>query len=86
MEAPVVVYPGIRPDVIAIPIGQREGDYGRFADQRGRNPVSLVSPISDPDTGALAWGATRVRVEPTGQKITLARLESLDGAGRETLS
>ncbi len=85
MEAVVVVYPGIRPDVVAIPIGQREGDFGRFADRRGKNPVALVSPSSDPDTGALAWGATRVRIEPTGQTQILARLESLDGAGRETL-
>ncbi len=86
MEASVMVYPGIRPDVIAIPVGQREGDFGRFAVQRGKNPVSLVSPLSDLDTGSLAWGATRVRVEPTGKKQPLARLESLDGAGRESLS
>ncbi len=86
MEASVVVYPGIRPDVIAVPVGQREGDFGRFADRRGKNPVSLVSPVSDPDTGSLAWGATRVRVMPTGEKKSLARLESLDGDGRETIS
>ncbi len=86
MEASVVVYPGIRPDVVAVPVGQREGDFGRFSVQRGKNPVSLVSPTSDPDTGSLAWGATRVRVVPTGVKRSLARLESLDGDGRETLS
>jgi anaerobic selenocysteine-containing dehydrogenase len=85
LEAPVVVYPGIRPDVVAIPVGQGHSDYGRFAERRGSNPIALLAPITDPDTGALAWGATRVRVEPTGRKQTLARLESLDGAGRETL-
>lgn len=85
LEAPVVVYPGIRPDVVAIPVGQGHDDYGRFAEQRGSNPLVLVAPVTDLDTGALAWGATRVRVEPTGRKQTLARLESLDGAGRETL-
>jgi anaerobic selenocysteine-containing dehydrogenase len=85
MEAPVVVYRGIRPDVIAIPIGQRQGDFGRFADGRGFNPLALVSPLSDADSGSLAWGATRVRVERTGRTQTLARLESLDGAGRESL-
>jgi len=85
LEAPVVVYPGIRPDVVGIPVGQGHLDYGRFAARRGSNPLALVSPITDPDTGALAWGATRVRVEPTGKKKELARLENLDGAGRETL-
>lgn len=85
LEAPVVVFPGIRPDVVAVPVGQGHDDYGRFARQRGGNPLALVAPVTDPDTGVLAWGATRVRVESTGRKQTLARLESLDGEGRETL-
>ncbi len=85
LEAPVVVHPGIRPDVVAIPVGQGHIDYGRYAEQRGRNPLALVVAATDPDTGALAWGATRVRVEPTGKKQVLPRLENLDGAGRETV-
>ena len=85
LEAPVVVYPGVRPDVVAIPIGQGHMDYGRYAERRGRNPLALVVAITDPDTGALAWGATRVRVEATARKQDVARLESLDGAGRETV-
>jgi anaerobic selenocysteine-containing dehydrogenase len=85
LEAPVVVYPGIRPDVIAIPVGWGHRDFGRFASQRGSNPISIVAPVTDPDSGAFAWGATRVRVEPTGKIQELARLESLDGKGRESL-
>jgi len=85
LEAPVVVYPGIRPDVIAIPVGQGHTDYGRFAQGRGSSPLDLVAPIATADGGALAWGATRVRLEATGRRQTLARLESLDGAGRESL-
>lgn len=83
MEAAVVVFPGIRPDVVGIPVGRGHSDYGRYAAGRGRNPVDLLAPVTDTDTGALAWGATRVRIEPTEQKYTLARLESLDGEGRE---
>jgi anaerobic selenocysteine-containing dehydrogenase len=85
LEAPVVVYPGLRPDVVAIPIGQGHTDYGRFAEGRGANPVVLLAPATDPETGSLAWGATRVRLERTGRRRQLARLESLDGAGREHL-
>jgi anaerobic selenocysteine-containing dehydrogenase len=85
IEAPVVVYPGIRPDVVAIPVGQGHQDYGRFAEKRGSNPIDLVVPNTDPEAGALEWGATRVRLEPIGHKHELARLESLDGEGRETL-
>jgi len=86
LEAAVVIYPGIRPDVVAIPVGQGHQDYGRFAQAAsGSNPLVLVAPLTDPDSSALAWGATRVRLEPTGQKQVLARLESLDGKGRESL-
>lgn len=86
LEAPVVVYPGIRPDVVAIPIGQGHHDYTRFAQAvNGSNPMALVAPITDPESGSLAWGATRVRIKLTGKKQILARLESLDGEGRESL-
>jgi anaerobic selenocysteine-containing dehydrogenase len=85
LEAPVVVFPGLRPEVVAIPIGQGHTDYGRFAEKRGANPVALLATTTDPTTGSLAWGATRVRLEATGRRRELARLESLEGEGREHL-
>jgi anaerobic selenocysteine-containing dehydrogenase len=86
LEIPVVVFPGIRPDVVAMPVGQGHQDYGRFArPSSSSNPLALVAPVTDPDSGALAWGATRVRLTPTGKKRKLARVESLEGEGRETL-
>lgn len=85
IEAVAVVFPGIRPDVIAIPIGQGHTEFGRYAKGRGSNPIDLLAPASDQVTGSLAWGATRVRLLPTGRKYTLARSESLHGEGRETI-
>lgn len=85
LEAVVVIFPGIRPDVVAIPVGQGHDDYSRYAAGRGSNPMDLLAPVTDEDTGALAWGATRVRLEPTGQVYELARVESLDGEGRESI-
>ncbi|HSF82115.1 MAG TPA: molybdopterin-dependent oxidoreductase [Anaerolineales bacterium] len=86
LEASVVIYPGIRPDVVAIPVGQGHQDYGRFAQAvSGSNPLKLLAPMTDPDTNSLAWGATRVRLKPTGRKKKLARMESLDGQGRESI-
>ncbi len=85
LEAPVVIYPGIRPDVVAIPVGQGHSQFGRFAQTRGSNPIALVSAITDPDSGTLAWGATRVQIVPTGRKKILARIESLAGEGRESI-
>ncbi len=86
IEARVVVYPGIRPDVVAIPVGQGHEDYGRYAQKRGSNPMDLVGTITDPKTGALAWASARVRIERTGRKEKLARLESLHGHGKEELT
>jgi len=83
IEAIVVIFPGIRPDVVAIPVGQGHSDYGRYAAGRGQNPIDLIASVTDSESGSLAWGATRVRLAPTGRKYELARVESLDGQGRE---
>jgi len=62
LRVPAYVSPGIAPDVIAMPVGQGHETFTRYASGRGENPVRLLAAVSDPDTGALAWAATRVRV------------------------
>ncbi|MEE9543093.1 MAG: molybdopterin-dependent oxidoreductase, partial [Thermodesulfobacteriota bacterium] len=42
MDAPVYLYPGIRPDTISIPIGQGHSHYGRYAKNRGTNPIKIL--------------------------------------------
>ena len=84
LEAPVVIFPGIRPEVVAIPIGQGHQDYGRFASGRGSNVMDLIAQIeSIPEE--MNWASTRVRLERVGLVKNLARLENLDGEGRETI-
>lgn len=78
IEAVVYRYPAIRPDTIAIPIGQGHTAYGRYAQGRGANPGNLFSLIFN-GADDLAFGATRVRVEKTGRKQPLSRLESRMG-------
>jgi anaerobic selenocysteine-containing dehydrogenase len=85
LEAPVVIFPGIRPDAVAMPLGQGHDDYGRFAAGRGSSVMQLIAPSQGEDQDLLAWAATRVRLEPVGHSKELARLESLDGQGRETI-
>jgi anaerobic selenocysteine-containing dehydrogenase len=85
LEAPVVIYPGIRPDVVAIPTGQGHQDSGRFAAGRGANVMQLISPATGQASARLMWGATRVRLERVGRVSQLARLENLDAHGRETI-
>jgi len=87
IDAPALHYPGLRPDVIAMPIGQGHTDYGRYASQRGTNPLSILAPLFDRESGALASGATRIRVEPLNVPGKLVLLEQ-PGAkpGNELLS
>ena len=85
IEAFGVLYPGIRPDVVAVPIGQGHSDYGRYANERGGNVSDLLPPNSTPTIGALSWGTTRVVIVPTGRTYNLARLENIEGDGRESL-
>jgi anaerobic selenocysteine-containing dehydrogenase len=62
IEAPAVLYPAIRPDCVAMPAGQGHERYGRYATGRGANPLKILAPLAEPQTGALAWAATRVRI------------------------
>ena len=72
LTVPVVIFPGIRPDVIAIPIGQGHAESGRYARGRGVNPMHLLAAMTDDKTGDLAWAATRVSMTATGERASLA--------------
>ena len=79
IEATVYKYLGIPRDVVAIAVGRGHENYGRFAKEMGSNPIKLLAAVADSETGALVWGATRVRIEKTGRRKKLARLESPEG-------
>lgn len=66
VRAPAILSPGIVPDVVAMPIGQGHKKFTRFATGRGANPLSIIAPLTDGETGALAWAATRVKVTRVG--------------------
>ena len=68
LRVPALIAPGIAPDVVAMPVGQGHENYGRYASNRGANPVRILAPKTEPGTGALAWASTRVKITPTGKK------------------
>jgi len=76
LRSAAVVSPGIAPDVVAMPVGQGHRTFTRYASGRGENPLALLAPLTEPDTGAMAWAATRVRVtrvsDPDGRLILFA--------------
>lgn len=62
IRLPALISPGIAPDVVAVPAGQGHQTFTRYASGRGANPVAVLAPLVDSETGALAWAATRVRI------------------------
>lgn len=73
LRAPALISPGVAPNVIAMPVGQgheRLPDgtalFTRYASGRGSNPIKILAPLVEPETGALAWAATRVRLTRAG--------------------
>jgi anaerobic selenocysteine-containing dehydrogenase len=78
VKAGAIISPGIAPDIIAMPVGQGHQSFTRFASGRGENPVAILAPVTEGDTGALAWAATRVKIarvgDPDGRLIVFAGL------------
>ena len=62
VHAPAVISPGIAPDIVAMPAGQGHETFTRYASGRGSSPVKVLAPVVEPETGALAWAATRVKI------------------------
>jgi anaerobic selenocysteine-containing dehydrogenase len=79
IEAPAVYFPGLHPELVAIPIGQGHQAYGRYAKGRGANPLVLLGPNFDARSGSLATGGTRIRVERIKGR---SQLPMLDQSGR----
>ena len=79
VRVPALVFPGIAPGVVAMPFGQGHLAYGRYAQDRGVNPIELVAMQSDQQSGELAWAGTRVKLRNTGER---ARVVRNDGVSR----
>jgi len=78
VELPVYVYEGLRPDVVAVPIGQGHTRYGRYAERRGVNPIELLSPHAEAVSGGRVWLSVRVRLTKTGRRYLLVSTAARD--------
>ncbi|MGE5139703.1 MAG: molybdopterin-containing oxidoreductase family protein [Rudaea sp.] len=78
IQALVYQLPTMRDDTVAISFGQGHTEYGRFARNRGSNPIALVG--ADTPGGNLGWRTLRVKIAKTGQNVKLARFENAEGA------
>ena len=86
IKAPAFIFPAIRPDVVAMPIGQGHSHYGRYAKDRGANPIRILAPQVDTSSDALAWAATRVKLSKTKERVNLIKTDDVtDTLGRQIL-
>lgn len=73
IRAPVYVYPAIMPDVVAMPIGQGHTKFGRYAENRGVNPIEILSSRVEEHSGGFASSATRIKITPTGDRVEIVK-------------
>lgn len=77
LQVPVYPHPAVPPYMVAIPAGQGHSVYGRYAKGRGANVFSILADVTDSQTGSLAWGATRVRLQKTGEFRMPSKFEGM---------
>jgi anaerobic selenocysteine-containing dehydrogenase len=78
LEAPAYVDPAAMPGVVSMAIGQGHRGLGRYAANRGANPLSILAPAWEEATGVLAMGATRVRITRLGTDGGLVQFAAVD--------
>jgi anaerobic selenocysteine-containing dehydrogenase/Fe-S-cluster-containing dehydrogenase component len=62
VEVPAYLYAGIRKDTVAIALGQGHTAYGRYASNRGVNPVRLLPRAMDDAAGAVAYQGANAKL------------------------
>ncbi len=75
VETQAFVHEGVMPDTVAVPIGLGHESYGRYAKDRGVNPMKIMSSSEDTLSGGYAWLSTKVNVTPTGRDGLLVRTQ-----------
>ncbi len=71
----VYVYEGIRPDTVAVQIGQGHTSYGRYAKDRGVNPIDILPSATDERSGGFAWLTTKVALSRTGKSAQFVQTQ-----------
>lgn len=79
----VYSHPGLHPSMIVIPLGQGHSGMGRYADNKGVNPVGLLGAALDPLSGAPDYtapvtgfaqgGPVKALASVSGHRTTLHR-------------
>ena len=76
IEALAFPHPGVPPYTVSIPLGQGHVESGRYAKDRGANVFSILAPLTDSESGAFAWAATKVNIEKTDEWVRVPKFEN----------
>lgn len=74
LEAPVYVNEWVRAGVLVMSIGQGHRAYGRYAEQKGVNPIELLPPDAHADSQGPVFSTDQITIRRTGQTLKLARM------------
>ena len=76
LTVPVHLYAGLHSGGVAMSLGQGRSANLRYASGRGDNPMSLLPPQAEPESGSLLWRSVRVSLAKTGEKHQLVSLQA----------
>ncbi|MEM7008062.1 MAG: molybdopterin-dependent oxidoreductase, partial [Thermodesulfobacteriota bacterium] len=75
IETQVYIYQGARPDTLSVMIGQGHTSYGRYAKDRGVNPINILPLATDSLSGGFAWLSTKVNAAKVNKKEQFVQLQ-----------
>jgi len=83
VDASVLINPHLADGVVAIAIGQGHTNFGRYATNRGVNPIALLDAEPEAASGGVQWVGTGVTLTPRALARPIPRLQrTFDQEGR----
>lgn len=90
IRAVAYLTPATPPEVVGVPFGGGRRHGSEWANGRAATESSNVTEILEPTRvagpGSLAWAGTRVRIYPTGESVTISKMEGTTRAVEVGLS
>jgi len=74
LEAPVYVNEFVRPGLLVMSIGQGHKAFGRYAENKGANPIAILPPDADQNSDGAVFSADDIKIRGTGRTMKLANM------------
>jgi molybdopterin-containing oxidoreductase family iron-sulfur binding subunit len=74
LEAAVYVNEFVQPGLLVMNIGQGHQAYGRYAQNQGVNPIAILPPDANTDSGGPLFSTDQIKIRQTGRTLKLANM------------